>query len=261
MNNEVIWITGASSGIGKALTNLYAKRGASLIISSRNEQELNAIKASSPNPDKINVLPLDLENQENFPSICATALAAFGQIDVLINNGGISQRSLAAETQLEVDRRLMEINFFGTIALTKALLPYFVSRKKGHFVVVSSLVGKFGSPFRSAYAASKHALHGFFDSLRAEQVSNGIKITMVCPGFIRTQVSVNALTGDGAVLGLMDEAQENGMKPEACAEAIASAIQQGKHEVLIGGREIWGVHLKNFFPGIFNRLISKVKVR
>ncbi len=259
--NSVIWITGASSGIGEALAKHYIQKGSQLILSARNQERLIEIKTSAPDPDQIYVLPLDLASPDTFEELVPKALSAFGQIDVLVHNGGISQRSLAAETLLSVDRRIMEINYFGTVALTKAILPYFISRKQGHFVVVTSLVGKFGSPFRSAYAASKHALHGFFDSLRAEQFNNGLIVTLVCPGFVKTQVSVNALTADGTPLKKMDDAQQNGISPEQCAKAIANAIEKQKREVLIGGKETIGVYMKRFFPGIFAKILTKAKVR
>ena len=187
-------------------------------------------------------------------------LARCGAVDVLVHNGGVSQRSLARDTSPEVDRRLMETNFLGPVALTKALLPSMLARRSGHVVVVSSLVGKIGTPLRSGYSASKHALHGFFDSLRAEVWREGIRVTIACPGFIRTEVSVNALTGDGSPQGTMDEAQAHGMAPADCAEAIVRAVERGKDEMLIGEKERWAVHLARFLPGLFHRLIRTAKV-
>ena len=195
------------------------------------------------------------------PEKAATAIALFGGLDLLLHNGGISQRSLIKETQLEVDRRLMEVNYFGTVALTKAVLPYFIQNKKGHFAVVTSLVGKFGSPYRSSYAGAKHALHGFFDTLRAEHYQDNIAVTLICPGFIHTQVSVNAVTGDGSPLGEMDQAQAQGMSAEACADQLLRALLRKKEEVYIGGKETWAVYLKRFFPGIFSRILRKANVR
>jgi dehydrogenase/reductase SDR family member 7B len=196
-----------------------------------------------------------------FEEITQKAIASFGHIDIMLHNGGISQRSLVRETSIEVDRKLMEVNFFGTVALTKALLPHFLKRKSGHFAVISSLVGKFGSPYRSAYAASKHALHGFFDSLRAELFKENIAVTMICPGFIKTQVSVNALTADGSPLNFMDDAQANGMSAETCAHKIYNALHKQKEEVNIGGKEILAVYVKRLFPSLFSKIIRKAKVR
>lgn len=261
MAKSVIWITGASSGIGEATAKKFSQEGYRVIISARNEEELNRVKSECSNPADVQVLPLDLVEIDSFDGKVSQAIPFFGKVDIILHNGGISQRSLIKETGLEVDRKLMEVNFFGTVALTKAILPHFVVRKTGQFAVVSSLVGKFGSPFRSSYAASKHALHGFFDTLRAEHFQDNITVTMICPGFIRTNVSVNALTADGSALGKMDEAQAKGMSPEACASEIYAAIARKKEEVYIGGKETFAVHLKRFFPAIFSKIIKKAKVR
>lgn len=261
ISGQTIWITGASSGIGEALAYELNRQGARLLLSARRTEELERVKNQCPHPEQVQVLPLDLAAADTLAAKVEEALALCKQIDIMVHNGGISQRSLARETNLSVDRQLMAVNYFGTIALTKALLPHFLGRGSGHFVVISSLVGKFGSPYRSSYAASKHALHGYFDSLRAEENQNGLRVSMVCPGFIRTQVSVNALTADGSKLGEMDEAQKKGMPPEDCARAIAKAIKENKDELYVGGKEVGGVYLHRLLPGLFRRFIRKVKVR
>lgn len=261
MTKPVIWITGASSGIGEAAAKKFSKEGYRVIISARKEHELDRVKAECANPSDVLALPLDLTEIESFDQKVKQAIAHFGRVDVMLHNGGISQRSLIRETGLEVDRRLMEVNFFGTIALTKAHLPHFLSRKNGQFAVISSLVGMIGSPYRSSYAASKHALHGFFDSLRAEHYKDNIAVTMICPGFIRTNVSVNAITADGSSLGEMDDAQANGMSPEKCADEIFSAMTRKKEEVYIGGKETMALYIKRFFPTILSKIIRKAKVR
>lgn len=260
---KVIWITGASSGIGEALAYLLAKKGAKLILSARRKDELervkgNCAKEAQPN---IRVLPLDLEQSSTLKLVTEAAIQLFGRVDVLINNGGISQRSLIAETVLDVDRRLMEVNYFGAIALTKYLLPHFLKRKEGHVVVVSSVTGKFGTPYRSGYAASKHALHGFFDALRAEHHKDNIAVTMVCPGFIHTPITLSALKGDGSPLRKMDEAQYKGKSAIWFAEKMIRAMEKKKEEVNIGGNEVWGVYLKRFFPKLFSKVIRNVAVR
>lgn len=261
MSKFVIWITGASSGIGEAAAKKFSNEGFQVIISARNEKELERVKSTCSFPSEVFVLRLDLMEIDTFEDKVKEAITHFGKVDMMLHNGGISQRSLIRETPLDIDRKLMEVNFFGTVALTKAILPHFISRKTGHFAVISSLVGKFGSPFRSSYAASKHALHGFFDTLRAEHFQENIAVTMICPGFIRTNVSMNALTADGSALGQMDEAQEKGMSPEDCAAEIFSAIIRKKEEVNIGGKETLAVLVKRFFPGIFSKIIKKAKVR
>jgi short-subunit dehydrogenase len=261
--NKRIWITGASSGIGEALAYACAQHQANLILSARNEQELNRVAAAATKAGAASVLvqTLDLSDHARIPGIAASVLNKVGKIDILINNGGISQRSLAKETTLDVDQRIMAINYFGTVALTKAVLPAMLTHQLGHIVVITSLTGKFGSPYRSSYAASKHALHGFFDSLRAELYDAHVKVTLICPGFVRTNVSINALTGSGASLGTMDEATDKGMAPEYLARKILRAVEQGKEEAYFGGKEVLGVYVKRLFPAYFSKIIRKAKVR
>lgn len=258
--DQVVWITGASAGIGEALALAFARQGARLILSARNEAALRRV-ATACAPAEVLVLPLDLADAAALPASVQQALARFGRLDVLVNNGGVSQRSLALETSLDVDRRLMEVNYFGTVALTKAVLPTLLAQGSGCVVTISSLVGKFGTPYRSAYAASKHALHGFFDSLRAELHGSGVGISLICPGFIRTGVSVNALTGDGTALGTMDEATANGLAPADFAGRALRVIARGENEAYIGSKETLGVYLKRFAPGIFARLLTRLSVR
>ena len=181
----------------------------------------------------------------------------FGRIDILVNNGGMSQRSEVHETSLEVDRRIMEVNYFGNIGLTKAVLPVFRAQKDGHFLVISSIAGKFGFFLRSAYSASKHALHGFYESLFLEEEKNNIRVTIACPGKINTAISLNAITGDGAVHGKMDHNQETGMSAEECARELISAVAKNKLEVLIGNKEIKAVTLKRLAPKLFWKVIRK----
>ncbi|MRR14285.1 SDR family NAD(P)-dependent oxidoreductase, partial [archaeon] len=238
----------------------YSRKGARMILSSRNEDRLEEVREQCTNPHDHIVLPLDLTDTRSLQGKYSEAINWAGHIDVLFNNGGVSQRSLALETPLEIDRRIMETNFFGTVALTKTVLPGMVAGKSGHIVVVSSLVGKFGTPLRSSYSASKHALHGFFDSLRAEVWRDGISVTIVCPGFIRTSISINALTCTGMPQGTMDEAQACGMASHTCALRIIEAVEKKKPEVYIGGKELLGVYMKRYVPALFNRIIRKTKV-
>ncbi len=261
-NQKRVWVTGASSGIGEALVYALAPRGAYIILSSRNEEALQrvATEAGRRGATQLLVQPLDLALHDSLPGVVELVLARVGKVDIVIHCGGISQRSLAVKTALSVDKRLMEVNYFGTVALTKALLPSMLMHQLGHIVVVSSLTGKFGTPMRSGYAASKHALHGFFDSLRAELAHTPLRITLACPGFVRTQVSIHALTEDGRPQGTMDEATEKGISPEKAARKILRAIEKGKEEIWFGGKEVLGVYLKRFFPAYFSKLIAKAKV-
>ncbi len=260
-DHKIIWITGASSGIGKSLALALSKQHTKLILSSRNETELNAVKNACEHPENVKILPLDLENYMSLSGKVDEALSLFGGIDMLFNNGGVSQRSLAKDTSITVDKRIMDINYLGTVALSKALLPYFIDKKDGHFVVITSIVGKIGTPLRSSYAASKHALHGFFDSLRAEVYQHNIKVTLACPGFVQTNVSLNALTGDGTPQNKMDSATKNGLKPEVFVEKLLKAVLQEKQEVYIGGfKEKLAVYVKRLFPKLLSKMIRKLAV-
>jgi short-subunit dehydrogenase len=259
--NETIWITGASSGIGRSLALEYAKRPVNLILSSRNLKKLDQLRGEINDDEHVRVLALDLNQSDSFDSAVDQAWKYFDGIDILIHNAGVSQRSRAAETSLEVDRRIFETNYFGTVGLTKSILPRFRERRKGHFVVITSAVGKFGTPLRSSYSASKHALHGFFDSLRAELYDEDIDVTLILPGFVNTDVSVNALTHDGSRQGTKDKATANGLSPEYFSRKAVQAISKRKREVVIGGaREVLAVYLKRLLPGLHAIVIRKAGV-
>ncbi|CAM2788606.1 Short-chain dehydrogenase [Flavobacterium frigoris] len=189
------------------------------------------------------------------------AISFFGKIDVLINNGGVSQRSLLVDTDFEVDKKLIEVDYLGTVAITKALLPHFISNRKGRFVTITSLMGKFGSPYRSGYCGAKHALHGFFDVLRMEHQKDNINVTIICPGFIQTNVAVNALTGDGSKQKSNDQATLNGMPVSVFARKLVKAVESNSFESYIGGKEVLGIYLKRFFPKLLHRLVLKSQVR
>lgn len=257
LSGKIVWITGASSGIGEQMVLQAAAEGASVILSSRNEASLLKIKERLTAPEKHLCLPLDLEFSDNFPELAKSVIDQYGRIDMLINNGGLSQRSTAAETSLEIDRRIMEINYFGNIALTKGVLPYMQAQKSGHIVVISSISGKFGFFLRSAYSASKHALFGFYESLLLEEAHNNIHVTLVCPGKINTNISMNALNGEGNSHGVMDHNQETGMTAEECVRQMYVAVARHKKEVLIGNKEILAVKIKRLFPRLFWKIIKK----
>ncbi len=256
--SKIVWITGASSGIGEALVYAFAKAGAKVILSARRESELQRVaKTSGLSSENYLLLPFDLMEINSFPEKVEKAIAHFGKIDVLINNGGFSQRSEAIDTPLELDRKIMEVNYFANIALSKLVLPKMAKQKSGHIVVISSIAGKFGFYLRSSYSAAKHALHGFYESLRLENEKHGIQVLIVCPGKIKTNVSLNAVTSDGSTHGQMDESHVNSMSPEQCAKEIIMAMKKGKEEVLIGGKELKAVFVKRFFPKLFSRIIRK----
>jgi dehydrogenase/reductase SDR family protein 7B len=263
ISNRIVWVTGATSGIGEALVYAIAKEGAKIVLSARRTEELKRVaSAAGLGEDKCLILPLDLAKNDDYSTEVKKVLDKFGRVDILINNGGISQRSLAKDTAIAVDKEIMNVDFFGTVSLTKAALPSMLANKSGMVVAISSAVGKFGSPWRSGYSAAKHALHGFFDSLRAECYADGLKVLIVCPGFIQTNVSINARTGTGAKLGQMDPATAAGLTSAEAARQIVAAIKAEKEEVVVARfKEKFAVWAKRFFPSIFSMMIRKMAVR
>ncbi len=259
--NKVVWITGASSGIGKELALTLSKTNCKLILSARRKEELERVKSACKNAKNIKVVAFDLSHYANMKTIVEDAIKAFGKIDLLINNGGISQRSPIIDTTIEVDKKLMEVDYLGTVALSKALLPHFIENQSGHYVVVSSLMGKFSSPFRSAYCGAKHALHGFFDALRLEHDKDNIKVTMICPGFVNTNVARNALTADGSKQGYQDNMTENGLPVNVFVKRMIRAIEKEKYEAYIGKFEKFGVFVKRLSPRLLHQLVLKSRVR
>ena len=257
--NKVVWITGASSGIGEELAIQLSQSSARVILSARNKESLQLVLQKMNHPERHLVLPLDLEKQYEFSTLCQSIIDQFGHIDMLFNNGGLSQRSEVHETSMEVDRRIMEINYFGNIALTKTILPYFRKQKSGHIIVTSSVAGKFGFFLRSAYSASKHALHGYYESLLLEEEKNNIAVTILCPGKINTPISMSALHGNGEKHNEMDHNQASGMPVSICVSKILTAVSKKKKEVLIGKREIYAVYIKRFFPSLFWKIIKNEK--
>ncbi|MCF6170958.1 MAG: SDR family oxidoreductase [Bacteroidales bacterium] len=260
LKGKTVWITGASSGIGEQLAYACAKRGARLILSARRESSLDIIrkKCRLLGADCF-VAVFDLSIPEQVDRTARKILSEHPAIDVLINNGGISQRSTAVETSAETVRKIMEVNFFAAVRLSQWVVPVMIKNGGGVIAVTSSIAGKFGFPLRSAYAASKHALHGYFESLRLENRNNNIQVTLVCPGRVKTEISLNALSGQGTVYGKMDSGQKSGMSAERCAEKYIAAIEKNKREVLIGGRELMMVHLKRFLPALFYKIASRIK--
>ncbi len=261
LENKVVWITGASSGIGEELAYAFAKENTKIILSARRQKELERVMNNCTNQENIKILSLDLAKHDELNEKTIQAIALFGQIDILINNGGISQNAIATETNIDIDKRIMDINYFGSIILTKNVLPAMLERKMGHIITVTSLLGKFGTAYRTGYSASKHALHGFFDSLRSEVYKQNIQILLVVPGFIKTNISINALSSDGSPTNKMDPGQENGILPEELAIKMIDAIKNNKEEILVGGKEKIGVLLKRFFPKFFSKFIRKQEVR
>lgn len=259
LNNQVVWITGASSGIGEAMAYEAAAAGAQVILTARREPELARVRAACSDPARVATLPTDLTAFDAM-DLTRRAEALFGRVDVLVNNAGISQRSTVLETSMAVYRRILELDFFACVALTQAVLPGMIARGGGRVVVISSVVGKFGTPLRSGYAAAKHALHGFYEAARAELWRQNIRFTLVCPGFIKTQVSVNAITADGGAHGQMDAGQQKGMDADVCARRIWRAVGAGAEEVIVARGEGVAVWLKRMFPSLFSFILKRAKI-
>lgn len=261
VSDRVIWVTGASSGIGEALALLLVERGAKVVVTARRAERLEAVRGAASRPEAVAVVAGDLEDAAGWESLAQRAIAAFGHLDGVIHCAGISQRAFAADTDPAVDRRLMEVNYFAVIALTKAVLPHLLARGHGHITAVSSIAGKTGVALRSGYAGSKHALHGFFDALRAELAGTGVEVLVACPGFVNTDLATVALSGDGSPHGKRDETNAKGLSPRECAEGIVRAIERGDLEAYIGGREVLGVYLKRFAPRVLERVLRNYVTR
>lgn len=255
LQGKTVWLTGASSGIGLALAEALAAKGARLILTARSKDTLNALAARLPGEHQ--VVPMDLMQPEAALTQ-AQQLAASQPIHYLINNAGVSQRSLALETNFQVYRDLMEINYFSVVALTKGVLPHMVQQGHGHIVTVSSVAGKVGTKLRSGYAGAKFGVIGFMDSLRAEVADKNIRCTTICPGFIHTQVAHNALGADGNKRNQADPDNAGGISAEQCAKEIIIAIEKNKAEAVIGsGVSKLAPLLQRFFPGLVRRMVAK----
>ena len=258
-NNKIVWITGASSGIGESLSKHLARTGAKLIMSSHEPDELERVKKEiGDSKHEPFILPFNLSDPERVEEAASIALEKYGKIDIFFSNGGVSTRATAIETGIQIDRRVMEINYFAGVIITKRLLSGMVEKGFGHIIATSSISGKFGFPLRSAYAASKHALHGFYESVWAELHHKGIRTTVVCPGRVKTKISLHALDKDGKEYGEMSKGQAEGIEPDSCALQIMEAAAKNKREALIGGKELIMPRLKQYFPGIFYKLVTKI---
>ncbi len=256
---KTVWITGASSGIGAELAKIFAREGARVIISSHEPEELEAVRKDlEPVSKDVHPVVFNLGNPDEVQTTAEKVLKDFGRVDVLMNNGGISTRALALETPLEIDRRVMEIDYFSGVILTKALLPAMIENGYGHIGVTSTISGKFGFPLRSAYAAAKHALFGFYKSVWAENNRKGIRVTIFSPGRVRTNISYHALLKDGKEHGIMDPALAKGISPQKCANKMIKAMKRNRKDVLIGGVELVMVWIHKYCKPLYYRMVSNV---
>jgi len=260
ISNKTIWITGASSGIGEACAYLFAKENTNLILTALEADILEQVKQKCLSlGSKCEILPYDLSDVDGIDDLVKKALSLFGRIDIMYNNAGISQRGLAADTLFSVDRKIMEVNFFAPVKITKLLLPQMIANGGGTIAVTTSISGRFGFPLRSAYSSSKHALYGFFETIQAEYYDKNIRVVIVCPGRVQTNISFYALEQDGKQHSKMDKGQAGGTTTEAAAKKIVRAIKRQKPEVLVGGKELLMVYIKRFFPNLSRKLVRKIK--
>ncbi|RUO60617.1 SDR family oxidoreductase [Pseudidiomarina insulisalsae] len=256
-SGKTVWLTGASSGIGLAMAQQLADAGAHLILTSRRAEVLEQVRQGLAHPERHRVLALDLSQPEQAADQAREALGD-QVIDILINNAGVSQRSLILETDFDVYRQLMEIDYFGVVALTKLVLPRMAERRNGHIVTVSSVAGKVGTKLRSGYNGAKFAVIGFMDSLRAEMAEHDLVVTSILPGFINTAIAHNSLAGDGSALGKEDPDNAGGISAEECARRSLEAIAAQKAEVIVGsGLSKLAPLLQRISPAFVRRMVAK----
>jgi short-subunit dehydrogenase len=256
-----VWITGASSGIGEACAYRYAAQGARLILTSSSAERLEKVaeKCRAAGATQVVVLPYDFSSNDGIESLAQSAWEATEGIDIVMLNAGISQRTNVEDTSMEMVRKIMEVNYFAPVAIAKDLLPRMLSAGGGKIAVTTSIAGRFGFPLRCGYSSSKFALYGFFETLQAEYYDAGIRVTIVCPGRVQTNISRYALDKGGKPHGVMDPGQADGMTAEAAARVITRAIAKEKKEVLVGRKELLMVYIKRFFPGLCAMLARKIK--
>lgn len=261
LKNKSVWITGASSGIGMELALIAAEAEASLILLASRYNALAEVGrlCSVKGAASVHYIAVDLSHEISTVKAVKQMLAEHGAPDYLILNAGITQRSLAGETDISVVKKVMAINFEGAVTVTRTLLPEILKSGGGHIAVTSSLVGKFGFPMRSAYAASKHALHGFFETIALEYFSQGIRVTFMLPGRVRTAISMNSLNGKGIRRNVMDPGNEKGMNPHVCAVKYWKALLRGSYEVILGDwKEKLMVSFRRRTPKIFRFIARRV---
>ena len=259
--DKIIWITGASSGIGRATALRFAQENATLILTALEDDLLEEVKKEclTLGSPAVTTLPFDLSQLDQLPQLAQDALQAYGRIDVFYNNAGISQRGTTIEVSMDVIRKVMDIDYYAPVILTKAILPKMIEQGGGQLAVTTSINGLFGFPLRCAYSSAKHALYGFYETIAAENYKDNIRVTIVTPGRVQTNISVNALEKNGEKHGKMDAGQAGGITPEKAADKIVKAIYKQKREVLVGSKELVMVYIKRFFPGLCARIARSIK--
>lgn len=262
LNNKVVWITGASSGLGKALAQECALQGAQIVLTARRKDELENVRQSLVNPDQHVSVVADITDETQVRHAYEQVLNEKGRIDWLINNAGLSQRALIADTTMQTERAIMEVDYFSQVFLTKTVLPTFLKQKSGRIAFVSSVAGLLGTQYRASYSAAKAAIHMWANSLRAEVADEGVGVSVIFPGFVKTNVSFNALNGEGKAQGHQDEAIENGLTAEDFARQTVEALLSNEEYIVIGGRkEKLGVLVSRLSPPTLYKMIRKMKVK
>ena len=262
LEGKVVWITGASSGLGEALAKEFALQGAQVVLSARRFEELEKVRVSLLHPDQHISICADITDETQVRHAYEQVLEQKGRIDWLINNAGLSQRALIADTTMQTERAIMEVDYFSQVFLTKTVLPTFIQQKSGHIAFVSSVAGLLGTQYRASYSAAKAAIHMWANSLRAEMTEQGVGVSVIFPGFIKTNVSFNALNGAGKPQGYQDEAIENGLEADEFAEIVVRSLQRGEEYIVVGGaKEKLGVLVSRLSPKTLYKMIRKMKVK
>lgn len=262
LDGKVVWITGASSGIGKALAAECALQGAQVILSARRLEELEKVRVSLLHPDHHLSVAMDITDEAQVRHAYEQVVDQKGRIDLLINNAGLSQRALITETSMQTERAIMEIDYFSQVFLTKLVLPTFIAQKSGRIAYISSVAGLLGTQYRATYSAAKAAIHMWANSLRAEVAQDGVKVSVIFPGFVKTNVSFNALNGAGKPQAHQDEAIENGLEADDFAKQTVSALLNGQEYIVVGGaKEKLGVWVSRLSPKTLYKMIRKMKVK
>ena len=262
LDQKVVWITGASSGIGEALAQVFANLGAKVVLSARRGEELERVRQQLNHPENHLCVAFDVTQADQAQYAVEQVIEKFQRIDYLINNAGLSQRALIADTTIDTERRIMEIDYFAQISMTKCVLPYLENQGSGHVIFISSVAGLLGTQYRASYSAAKGAIHMWANSLRAEYAEKGLNVSVVFPGFVKTNVSFNALNGAGQAQAHQDEAIENGLEADDFAQKVVKAVLSNKEYIVIGGlKEKLGVAISRVSPKLMYKMIRKSKVK